>query len=103
MASLAVRRTSKEDLWRGLVAIAAEGWAEDTRENLAVLSLLHDATIRLGLEPRAFFEQLRPYTSKAIADAVESFPARTPEAKTIAAMGYVVGSDADGFRYQRTW
>jgi hypothetical protein len=103
MASLAVRLNSRDHLFKGLVALAAEGWTTDSREDLLILSLLHDAAIRIGLDPREAFEQVLPYTTKPVADSLERFLARTPQDKVIEAMGYRVGADADGFRYERTW
>jgi len=103
MASLAVRLVSRANLFLGLVALAAEGWKADPRDDLTVLSLLHDAAVRIGSDPRENFQEVVPYTTKAIADALERFLTRSAQDKSIEAMGYRAGVRIDGFRYERTW
>lgn len=103
MASLAVRHSSKTDLLRGLVALVAEGWSEDHREDLATLSLLHDAAIRIGWSPSDAFERVHAYASQPVWSALTRFLRRSDEDKAIEAMGYRAAGDGDGFLYSRDW
>jgi hypothetical protein len=103
MASLAVRVQSRTYLTSGMIALAAEGWMTESRENLSILSLLHDAAIRIGADPRETLEQVRQYATKSVTSSIEKFLKRSKEDKSIEAMGYVATADGDGFRYERTW
>jgi hypothetical protein len=104
MASLAVRRGSADDAFRGIVALAAfEGSAGDPREALLVLPLLYDAELRLGRDPRADFERARATLDARAVEWLEGFLMRSERNKSIEVMGYRVGAEPDGFRYERTW
>jgi hypothetical protein len=102
-ASLAVRRASGDELFRGFVALGAEGFVADAREDLLVLSLLFDAARRLRVDPREAVERAREFITAPAARYFEQFLARGPADQAIEAMGYRAGTDAGGFRYERTW
>jgi hypothetical protein len=104
MACLAVRESSVEQLTSGLMSLAAEGWTEDSRSDMMALGLLCDAAVRIGADPIALVQQIRPYASRSIADTIEEFIKRKPEDRSIGSVGgYVTEIAADGFRYRRTW
>lgn len=103
MASLGVRLSSRDYLVSGLLALAAEGWNREPREDLSILSLLHDAAIRIGVDPREAFQEVLPYATKSVANSLQRFLQRKEEDKSIEAMGYRAAEDSDGFRYKRTW
>lgn len=98
-ASLAVR--TKDDIWirNGVAALCATSIASDRRESEIVLCLLYDAAIRLGLSPRAVFSE-GLFLKRNL---IESFLCRDEKDKSLSSMGYIAGSDPDGFRYVRTW
>jgi hypothetical protein len=104
MASLAVRRGSAVDAFRGILALAAfQGSTNDPRDALLILPLLYDAELRLGRDPRADFERTRAYVDARAVEWLERFSTRSERDRSIEAMGYRVGADAGGFRYERTW
>ena len=102
MASMAVRLTSAANVFIGLVALAAEGRKTDPQANLAALSVLHDAALRIGVDPREAFDEALPFTTKVSAGAFDGFLQRPAEDKSLEAGGYRAGADKDGFRYERT-
>jgi len=103
MATFAVRTRDPERIFFGLLALGADGWRGDWREKVLVLSLHYDAIKRLTANPEAMFERAAALLSPKAASALASYLQRSPENKSIKVMGYVVASDDDGFRYQRTW
>jgi hypothetical protein len=66
-----------------------------------VLSLLHDAVIRIGGNPKTVFLE----SSSLVYDepAIGKFLDRSDEDKAIKSMGYEASSSGDGFTYLRTW
>jgi hypothetical protein len=103
MATRAVRDANETWILLGLVAQGMDGWRYDERENIMVLSLHHDACRRLGVSAdRIFGEAARVLPDEAGA-GLSAFVRRNPTDKSLTAMGYVEGVDANGFRYQRTW
>ena len=102
LASLAVRTPDMEKIFFGLLALGVDGWRFDWRDNVLVLSLHYDAAQRLSAaEP--VFERAAVLLCPKVATALAGFLRRTPADKSIGAVGYVAGSDDDGFRYLRTW
>jgi hypothetical protein len=102
MASLAVRDSNAKLIYFGLLAVGI-GWLDDWRENVLVISLHYDAASRIGAVPEEIFEDAAGLLRVKPADTLRGFLRRSSEDKSLAAMGYVAGSDSDGFRYQRTW
>jgi len=102
VASLAVRGSNPKLIYFGLLALGI-GWLNDWRENLLVIPLHYDAADRVGAVPEEIFEDVARLLPAEPANALRRFLRRSDEDKSLAAMGYIVGSDSDGFRYQRTW
>jgi hypothetical protein len=103
MASLAVRDRSQELIMLGLLALGVDGWRGDWRDNAVLISLHYDAAQRLSADAESLFENAAALLSSKAANALRSFLRRSAPDKTLEAMGYVAGTDADGFRYKRTW
>jgi hypothetical protein len=103
MATLAVRIQDVEYVILGLIALGIDGWKDDCRDNMVLLCLHNDATIRLGMSTDIVFCQAGEYLTIATAEAVMLFLERSANDKSLESMGYVVGEDTDGFRYRRTW
>jgi len=103
MASLAVRKRNQELIRLGLLALGIDGWRGDWRDNAALISLHYDAAQRVGADPASLFETTAGVLSPKAANALRSFLRRAPADKSLEAMGYEAGTDADGFRYKRTW
>lgn len=103
MASLAVREANPDLITLGLVALGVDGWRRDWRDNAAIIALYYDAAQKLGTHPENAFEKAAALLPEKAANALRTFLRRSTEDKSLAAMGYVVGTDVDGFRYERTW
>ena len=103
MASLAVRSRDRGLILMGLVALGIDGWRGDWRDNAVLICLHYDAARRIGLLPEHLFEEAAKLLPEKPAEAVRSFLRRTDGEKSLEAMGYIAATDADGFRYQRTW
>jgi hypothetical protein len=104
MASLAVRKRDQRLVVLGLVALGVDGWRlGDWRDNALLISLHYDAAQRIAADAGALFENAASLLPPKPASALRSFLRRPAVDKTIEAMGYVVETNADGFRYRRTW
>lgn len=103
MASLAVRDRNREHILLGLIALGLDGWRDDWRDNATILCLHYDAARRIGVKPKDLFEEAAVMLPEKSANSLRSFPRRSEADKSLESMGYSVGADADGFRYQRTW
>ena len=103
MATLAVRNEGREHILMGLLALGLDGWRGDWRDNAVIICLHYDATKRIDVPAETVFAEAAKWLPAKVADALQSFLARSDEDKSLAAMGYVAGADAYGFRYQRTW
>ena len=102
MASWAVRDSNAKLIHSGLLAVGI-GWLDDWRENVLVVPPHYDAANRIGAIPEELFEEAARFLPVGPADTLREFLRRSNEDKSLVAMGYIVGSDSDGFRYQRTW
>jgi len=103
MASLAVRTSDQSGIYFGLIALGIDGWRFDFRDNLTVVALHHDAALRMGASPAAIFNRAASVLPLRSARGLRDFSARNPGDQTPEAMGYIAGTDSDGFRYKRTW
>lgn len=103
MASLAVRDRNREHVLLGLLALGLDGWRVDWRDNATLMCLHYDAAKRIGGPPQGVFEEAAALLPANPATALRSFSRRSEEDKSLGSMGYVAGSDSDGFRYKRTW
>jgi hypothetical protein len=103
MASQAVRTHNVECIVLGLLALGIDGWRGEWRENAMVISLHHDAALRLGCNVTELFDKASSLLPLKVSSAIRSFVNRSESDKALDAMGYTTGSDLDGFRYERTW
>lgn len=101
MASLAVRQNSIEPVKRGLFALLIYARTEDPRDVLLVLSLLHDAAIKVRGMPKTIFNEVGAVFGGS--SLLSDFLNRSDEDKSIDAMGYVESKNEEGFLYVRTW
>lgn len=101
MASLAVRKHDEELIFLGLLALSVDGWRWEWRDNIIILALHYDACKRIGVNPDVMFKKAAALLPPAAAKELAAFSTRTEHNKSLEAMRYVAGSDADGFRYQR--
>ncbi len=101
MASLAVRKNSPDPIGKGLAALLIVARSEDVREILLVLSLLHDAAMKVRGSAKALFAEAASKFGQA--ELLDSFLLRSDAAKRIEAMGYKESDTGDGFLYVRTW
>ena len=101
-ATRAVRTGDPNVLRRAVVALAlAYRASHDWRDVLIYYPLPYDAARRLGLDPDELFLDAAEYSSETGAQSLRDFVKRPEGAKTLAAMEFRVGADADGFRYER--
>ena len=101
MASLAVREKAVTLLKNRLIALVIHSRTDDLREILLILSLLHDAAIRIEDSAQRTFEEVASLFSDT--GFLSGFLNRSEEDKSIAAMGYKASADEGGFLYVRTW
>ncbi|MEU6371829.1 hypothetical protein [Streptomyces sp. NPDC046909] len=102
-ASIAVRHQDARELRAGLLAAAiANSITGDEREALPALALLHRAAEMIGNDPRLEFSSVYEIWGGR-EGALAKFLRRSPEDKTIEAMGYEEGDDKRGFRFFRNW
>lgn len=102
MASQAVRLKDPGTLALGLTALGLAGLG-GSRDALAVLPLFHHAAKTIGVVPGGIFRAVASAIGGEAGSVLESFLDRTEEDRSLEAMGYRVGRDAGGFRYERTW
>jgi hypothetical protein len=103
MATRAVREGNQDLVLLGLIALGLDDWRIDFRENMLIVPLHLDAAERIGAVPAALFEHAASFLPRTSAQGLRDFLKRSGRDKSLAVMGYVVGKDGDGFRYQRTW
>jgi hypothetical protein len=102
-ASLAVRLASETWVRRGLRAALLSGTVEDDREIARTRSLLFRAAELIGCDPAELFEETAALATPDVADAFRVFAHADESARSISVMGYVEGSDEDGFRFISEW
>jgi len=104
MACLAVRERKSDHIFFGLLALGISEGAGDFREAMLIVPLHFDAARRNETDPIALFEKASALLpSEMAADHLRGFSKLPPAKQSIALMGYVAGSDDQGFRYERTW
>ncbi|WP_193368408.1 hypothetical protein [Pelagibius marinus] len=101
MASLAVRKHDPGPLKTGLAALLIAARSEDDREVLLVLSLLHDAAIKVAGSAEALFVEAGSLFGQA--ELLDGFLRRADKDKRIQVMGYEESETEDGFLYVRSW
>jgi hypothetical protein len=103
MASLAIRLRSQEPLTMAMMAMFLQIGTGDVREDIVVLTVIHAAAQKLGIDPRSVFLESARRFGFDDTFGLEAFLKRSDEDKSLASMGYVEGTDEDGFRFVRTW
>jgi FMN phosphatase YigB (HAD superfamily) len=103
MTNLAVRRNDGALLAPALLAMLVGGLGGIEREPLIVMPLIEDATRRIGLDERALFQQVAQMVGEPGTTILMEWLGPRPGHRDISSMGYIAGSDEDGFRYIRTW
>jgi hypothetical protein len=103
MASLAIRLRSQEPLTMAMMAMFLQIGTGDMREDILILTLIYTAAHKLGLDPRSLFLGSARQFGLDDTSGLEAFLKRSDEDKSLASMGYVEGTDEDGFRFVRTW
>ncbi len=101
MASLAVRKNSPNPIRKGLAALMIVARTEDVREVLLVLSLLHDAAMKVTGSAKELFADAGALFGGA--ELLNGYLERSDEDKRIQVMGYEESETEDGFLYVRTW
>jgi hypothetical protein len=99
MASLGVREQSLQRLLEGLLALVIVDFKRDWRDSLGRFSLFHDAALKIGIEPERIFAVAASYASREMGEQLVNFVQRSPEMKSIKAMGFKEADAPDGFRY----
>lgn len=100
MASLGVRERNSERLLLGLLALGIEGGNFDWRENYKVVPLHYDAAERIGVDPVLLFDNAATLLGGNLAKFLRGFLRQPQSEKSIAQMGYRIGKDEQGFRYE---
>lgn len=103
MASHAVRQGEASVLSAALLALRLAEDAADRREVIPILSLIHDAAARIPVSPESLFEAAANSGPFAESAMLKGFLRRASADQQIELMGYSVGADSEGFRYQRNW
>lgn len=101
MAALTVRTGEAEHARRGLAAACVGARLIDPRDGMVRLAPLHDALARIGRDPAPYFKDAEPLAGPSFLDHLRRFPERAEADRSLAAMRYEAGADADGFRYVR--
>ena len=104
MAALAVRKRSRDPLFKGLVSLAFEDAKFDVRENILVMAPLYHSAVKIGVDPKPLFQSAATYaTDEELKASMFKFPDRAESDRSLDAMDYVESMAPDGFRYKRTW
>jgi hypothetical protein len=104
LSAVAVRNESAVALKRSLLALGIAASIEtDERNVLSVASLPWHSAKLLGINPSVVFMESAMQLPRPGREFLLAFSRRPPESRSIACMGYIEGSDNDGFRYERTW
>lgn len=103
MASRSVRERDDKWIVLGIVSLGVDDWRLDYRDNVPLLCLHYHACQQISVSPDWVFSSAASVLSPRVQAGLISFLERSPEDKSLSAMGYEESSDAGGFRYKRTW
>lgn len=103
MASLAARRRDRSLLVNALVALVVGGLHENALESLMVMAPIEDSAHRLGVDLADVLEQASKIVGHPATVSLMMWLTRKPDDRSLASMGFIVGEDEDGFRYQLDW
>ncbi|MEA2679615.1 MAG: hypothetical protein QOK03_1337 [Candidatus Binataceae bacterium] len=98
-AGRAVRDRSREDLLRGLVALAISGGKGDFRDAMAPLALLYNSALRLQEDPTLLFDAASRISTPQVVQLFRSFVDRPAAQKSTSLFGFSEGTGPFGFDY----
>jgi hypothetical protein len=99
-ASIAVRTKSSDRLVLALIALVVGGLDQNALEALMRMSLVEDASGRLGVEPADLFEQAADVVGHPGSVNLMLWLSRRPEDRTPECMGFEAVGEGSAFRYQ---
>ena len=88
LAVEAVRQQDYDLVKKGIILHSIENARYDLRDNIIRLSLLYNSGKKLKEDPDILFREIAKISDSKIKNVLLSFPKRTPENKSITAMGY---------------
>jgi len=100
MATLAVRRNDVVWIKHGLIGAQLAMIAEEGREVLPTYSLLYRASELIGIDAQTLFREASYLIRESEHETPAEFALRRPEDRSVEAMGYVEGTDRDGFAFR---
>jgi len=100
MAILAVRNNDNASLCVGAMALVVDDNRLDDRDVLRVLSVLHDAGIRIGAAPDAIIARVGRFATRERSSLFRSFLDGPRYMKSIHSMGFEAEGAADTFVYR---
>lgn len=103
MASFAVRTGDREVLLNAVIANVVGGLSANERESLMVMAPIDDAASRIGVDLPGLFEDAANCVGHPGTLSLVSWLSRTPENRSLAAMGFAAEEGGDGFRYVLRW
>lgn len=103
MASRAIRESRKDLLFESLSALALATPVVYIKEAIPIVGLILHSAHKLGVSPQDLLMDRKRIPSMVVDNLIMEYEERQEEDRSIEAMGYIEGVDADGFRYVRTW
>jgi hypothetical protein len=98
-AGRAVRHTSQEDIFNGLISLALSAGGGDFRDCVAPLALLHNSALLLGSDPATIFGTICEILPSQTGGLFKSFQNRAPDQKSPKLFGFHEGTGPLGFDY----
>jgi hypothetical protein len=100
MAEAAVRSREAALVELGLRALAAESGIPDERDTLIVLAMLHNSSVRLGLDASTLFERISEFCeTEDFGREMAGFSKRPSDSRDLSAFGLTEEDGPTGFRY----
>ncbi len=103
MATLAVRKQSRDKVLEGLLALILEDYRVDPRDNLTRLAVLYDAATRIGVSPDEIFSEAARFANNSVAQSITEFPSRRPADRSLKAFFYKAVDGPNGFTYEESY
>jgi hypothetical protein len=99
LAGRAVRDRSREDLGRGLIALAISASKGDSRDAMAPLALLYNSALKLQEDPTLLLDEASQKLTEQVVQLFRSFADRPPRQRSIRMFGFSEGAGPSGFDY----
>ncbi len=96
MAVRALRERSREPLTLALTAVCIEDTKLDFRDTITSLALLNHVAERIQIDPEQLFRDAIAMSTERTSKMIVSFLARSPEMKSLSAVGFHEGSSEYG-------